>query len=117
MFRTLAFVILASLITPVMADQRAETRQQLDQAAKDVAELKKLLLQLQEEKSGVQADLKKTETEMGDLEQQVKDLQQELKKSEEEIQRLDGVLASALVYQHADTLDAMNEEIDDGNGS
>ncbi|MBP6706394.1 MAG: chaperone NapD [Achromobacter sp.] len=32
------------------------------------------------------------------------------------IQRLDGVLASALVYQHADTLDAMNEEIDDGNG-
>ncbi|MCY1276241.1 Murein hydrolase activator EnvC [compost metagenome] len=90
MFRTLAFVILASLITPVMADQRAETRQQLDQAAKDVAELKKLLLQLQEEKSGVQADLKKTETEMGDLEQQVKDLQQELKKSEEEIQRLDG---------------------------
>lgn len=90
MFRTLAFVILASLITPVMADQRAETRQQLDQAAKDVAELKKLLLQLQEEKSGVQADLKKTETEMGGLEQQVKDLQQELKKSEEEIQRLDG---------------------------
>lgn len=90
MFRTLAFVILASLITPVMADQRAETRQQLDQATKDVAELKKLLLQLQEEKSGVQADLKKTETEMGDLEQQVKDLQQELKKSEEEIQRLDG---------------------------
>ena len=34
-----------------------------------------------------------------------------------EIQRLDGVLASALVYQHSDTLDAMNEEIDDGNGS
>jgi nitrate reductase NapD len=34
-----------------------------------------------------------------------------------EIQRLDGVLASALVYQHADSLDAMNEEIDDGNGS
>ncbi|WP_053246322.1 MULTISPECIES: chaperone NapD [unclassified Achromobacter] len=32
-----------------------------------------------------------------------------------EIQRLDGVLASALVYQHAETLDAMNEEIDDGN--
>lgn len=33
-----------------------------------------------------------------------------------QIQRLDGVLASALVYQHADTLAAMNEEIDDGNG-
>ncbi|MDH4554035.1 peptidase M23 [Pseudomonas sp. BN417] len=90
MFRALAFVILASLITPVMADQRAETQQQLDKAAKDVAELKKLLQQLQQEKSGVQADLKKTETEMGGLEQQVKDLQQELEKSEGEIQRLDG---------------------------
>ena len=31
------------------------------------------------------------------------------------IQRLDGVLASALVYQAADTLDAMNQEIDDGH--
>ena len=90
MFRTLALVILASLMTPVMADQRAETQQQLDQAAKDVTELKKLLQQLQQEKSGVQADLKKTETEMGNLEQQVKDLQQELKKSEDEVQRLDG---------------------------
>ena len=90
MFRALAFVILASLITPVMADQRAETQQQLDKAAKDVAELKKLLQQLQQEKSGVQADLKKTETEMGGLEQQVKELQQELEKSEGEIQRLDG---------------------------
>lgn len=34
-----------------------------------------------------------------------------------EIQRCDGVLASALVYQHADTLAAMNEEIDDVHGS
>ncbi|MDH4563167.1 murein hydrolase activator EnvC [Pseudomonas sp. BN411] len=90
MFRTLALVILASLMTPVMADQRAETQQQLDQAAKDVGELKKLLKQLQQEKSGVQSDLKKTETEMGNLEEQVKDLQQELKNSEGEIQRLDG---------------------------
>ncbi|NMK47878.1 chaperone NapD [Achromobacter sp. Bel] len=34
-----------------------------------------------------------------------------------QIQRLDGVLASALVYQHADTLAAMNEEIGDVHGS
>ncbi|WP_043518037.1 chaperone NapD [Achromobacter arsenitoxydans] len=34
-----------------------------------------------------------------------------------EIQRLDGVLASALVYQHSDSLAAMNEEIEDGHGS
>ena len=33
------------------------------------------------------------------------------------IQRLDGVLASALVFQAADTLDAMNQEIDDGHRS
>jgi nitrate reductase NapD len=29
------------------------------------------------------------------------------------IQRTDGVLSAALVYQHADTLDSMNEEIPD----
>lgn len=31
-----------------------------------------------------------------------------------DIQRFDGVLSAALVYQHAEALDAMNEEIDDG---
>ncbi|HWV08658.1 MAG TPA: murein hydrolase activator EnvC, partial [Pseudomonas sp.] len=41
------------------------------------------------EKTGVQKELQKTETEMGQLEKQVKDLQGELKQSEEEIQRLD----------------------------
>jgi len=30
------------------------------------------------------------------------------------IQRIDGVLSAALVYQCADSLDAMNEEISDG---
>ena len=33
------------------------------------------------------------------------------------VQGQDGVLASAMVYQHIDTLDSMNEEIDDVNGS
>jgi nitrate reductase NapD len=32
------------------------------------------------------------------------------------IQHTDGVLSAALVYQHADTLDAMNEEISDADG-
>ena len=31
------------------------------------------------------------------------------------IQRVDGVLSAALVYQTADSLDAMNEEIPDGD--
>lgn len=33
------------------------------------------------------------------------------------VQGQDGVLASAMVYQHIDTLDSMNKEIDDVNGS
>jgi len=89
MFRAFTFLLCACLLAPAFADERAQTQQQLDQAAKDVAELKKLLKQLQEEKSGVQADLKKTESEMGQLEKQVKDLQQELNKGEGEIKRLD----------------------------
>jgi nitrate reductase NapD len=31
------------------------------------------------------------------------------------IQRTDGVLSAALVYQYADTVEAMNEEIPDAN--
>jgi septal ring factor EnvC (AmiA/AmiB activator) len=61
----------------------------LDATRQDIAELKKLLGKLQEEKSGVQKDLKGTETEMGKLEKQVDALQKELKKSESELQRLD----------------------------
>lgn len=89
MFRTLTALLFACLLSPVMADQRAETQQQLDAAQKDVAELKKLLEAIQKEKSGVQGELKKTESEMGQLEKQVKGLQQELNKSNEELQRLD----------------------------
>jgi nitrate reductase NapD len=33
----------------------------------------------------------------------------------QQIQRTDGVLSAALVYQHADTLDSMNEEIPDAD--
>ena len=69
MFRALTLILLACLLAPAVADERAQTQQQLDQAAKDVTELKKLLKQL--EKSGVQADLK-TESEMGQLEKQVR---------------------------------------------
>lgn len=88
MLRALALVVLAGLFNQAIADQRAETQQQLEAARKDVAELKKLLEQLQQEKSGVQKELRSTETEMGELEKQVKSLENELKKSEDEIQRL-----------------------------
>jgi septal ring factor EnvC (AmiA/AmiB activator) len=89
MFRLLALILLACLLTPAFADEKAATQKQLEAARSDVAELKKLLEQLQQDKSGVQKDLRKTETEMGELEKQVKELQKNLKDGEEEIQRLD----------------------------
>ncbi|MFG0723327.1 murein hydrolase activator EnvC family protein [Pseudomonas sp. GLN_6] len=90
MFRALALVFLTLLLTPAIADEKSDAQKQLDAARADVAELKQLLEKLQQEKSGVQQALKKTESEMGLLEKQVKGLQQDLKKSEDEIQRLDG---------------------------
>ncbi|WP_439860644.1 murein hydrolase activator EnvC family protein [Pseudomonas sp. MBLB4136] len=89
MFRALALIVLSCLLIPAFADDKADAQKQLEAARADVAELKKLLQQLQQEKSGVQQDLQKTETEMGQLEKQVKGLQQELQQGEEEIQRLD----------------------------
>ena len=89
MFRALALVLLASLTVPAFADDKAQTQKQLEAARADVAELKKLLEKLQQEKSGVQKELQRTEKEMGGLEKQVKGLEGELKKSEEELQRLD----------------------------
>lgn len=89
MFRALTLIFLTLLLTPALADEKADAQQQLEAARADVAELKKLLDKLQQEKSGVQKDLKKTESEMGQLEKQVKGLQNDLKQSEEEIQRLD----------------------------
>ncbi|PYC23614.1 peptidase M23 [Aquipseudomonas alcaligenes] len=89
MFRALALVLLASLSVPAFADDKAQTQKQLEAARADVAELKKLLEKLQQEKSGVQKELQRTEKEMGGLEKQVKGLESELKKSEEELERLD----------------------------
>ncbi len=90
MLRALIALALICLLQPALADERAQTQQQLDATRQDIAELKKLLGKLQEEKSGVQKDLRGTETEMGKLEKQVDALQKELKKSESELQRLDG---------------------------
>jgi septal ring factor EnvC (AmiA/AmiB activator) len=89
MFRALAIIFLTLLLTPAVADEKTDAKKQLDAARADVSELKQLLEKLQQEKSGVQKGLKKTESEMGQLEKQVKGLQQGLKQSEEEIQRLD----------------------------
>ncbi|MDP9526390.1 murein hydrolase activator EnvC family protein [Pseudomonas protegens] len=89
MLRALIALALICLLQPAFADERAQTQQQLDATRQDIAELKKLLGKLQDEKSGVQKELRGTETEMGKLEKQVEALQKELKKSETELQRLD----------------------------
>lgn len=89
MVRALILILLTGLFAPAFADQKADAQKQLEAARSDVAELKKLLEKLQQEKSGVQQDLQKTESAMGRLEKQVKDLQDELQQSEEELQRLD----------------------------
>jgi septal ring factor EnvC (AmiA/AmiB activator) len=89
MLRVLIALVLMCLLTPVFADERAQTQQQLEAARKDITELKKRLGELQQEKSGVQKDLRGTETEMGKLEKQVEALQKEQKKTEVELQRLD----------------------------
>jgi septal ring factor EnvC (AmiA/AmiB activator) len=89
MLRALAFLVLAALTLPAMADDRAQTQQQIEATRQDIAELKKVLTQLQEQRADVQKDLRGTETEMGKLEKQVDALQQQLKKTESELQRLE----------------------------
>jgi uncharacterized protein YlxW (UPF0749 family) len=58
MLRVLIALALTCLLQPAFADERAQTQQQLDATRQDIAELKKLLGKLQEEKSGVQKDSK-----------------------------------------------------------
>ena len=54
MLRVLIALALTCLLQPAFADERAQTQQQLEATRQDIAELKKLLGKLQEEKSGVQ---------------------------------------------------------------
>jgi len=82
-------LLLACLLVPALADERAQTRAQLEAARKDVAELKQMLEKIQQEKSSLQQSLKKTETEMGTLEKEVRQLQKELGEGEKELKRLD----------------------------
>ena len=102
MLRVLIPILLVAFLSPALADERSTAQQQLKQASQDIAELQRLMQQLQKEKTGVQKDLQKTETEMGALEQQVKSLQKELKDGEAELERLDqekNKLESARVEQ------------------
>ncbi|MCQ4324205.1 peptidase M23 [Stutzerimonas stutzeri] len=88
MSRTLLALALLCLLGPAVADERAATRQQIEAARQDIAELQKLLKKIEQEKSSVQKQLQTTESEMGQLERQVDDLQQEIDRSEAELERL-----------------------------
>ncbi|HHX35197.1 MAG TPA: peptidoglycan DD-metalloendopeptidase family protein [Gammaproteobacteria bacterium] len=90
MLRIFLFIILSGAFTVAVAnEQRAQTQQELAKAAKDIAELKKLVDKIQQEKSAAEQALKKTETEIGELEKQVNELQQQEKKTEQELDELD----------------------------
>ena len=86
MLRTFLFILLSCAFSiAVAADQRAQTKQELDQAAKDITELKKQLSKIKQEKSSAEQELKKTETEIVNLEKQVNALHQQEKKTAAEL--------------------------------
>lgn len=89
MLRLLLALTLALTLSPTIADERSEAQRQLEQARKDIAELKKLQEQLDKERSSVQQELRQTESEMGHLEKQIRSLEGEMGNREEEVQRLD----------------------------
>jgi septal ring factor EnvC (AmiA/AmiB activator) len=86
-FYLLVFM-LAGMLGHAVADERAATQQQIEAARKDVAELQRLLKQIEQEKTGVQKQLQTTESELGELEKQVDSLQQEIDRGEAELERL-----------------------------
>lgn len=89
MFRAFLFIVLSCVFTFAVAnEQRTQTKQEIAQAAKDIAELKKLLNKIQQEKSNVEQALQKTESEIGELEKQVDELHIEEKKTEDELNTL-----------------------------
>ncbi|MCQ4348295.1 murein hydrolase activator EnvC [Pseudomonas stutzeri] len=90
MLRVALFALLACCLAPAFADQRADAQRQLQAAQKDIAELQKLLGNLQQEKSGIQKQLQGSEREMGELQKQIDALEQQLKDGEREVERLDG---------------------------
>lgn len=60
MLRTFLFILLSCAFTAAVAnDQRTQTKQEIAKAAQDIAELKKQLNKIQQEKSTAEQALKK----------------------------------------------------------
>ncbi|MFC3609391.1 murein hydrolase activator EnvC family protein [Stutzerimonas tarimensis] len=88
--RILCALLALCLLGPaVAADDPVATRQQIEAARKEIAELQKLLKQVEQEKSGIQKQLESTETDIGRLEREMDELRKEMRESEAELQRLD----------------------------
>lgn len=86
MLRTFFFVVLSCALTVAVAnEQRAQTKQQIAQAAKDIAELEKQVRKTRQQKTAAEQALQTTEQQIAELEKQVKALQQEQQKTTEEL--------------------------------
>lgn len=71
------------------ADERSRAQQDIRKAEQDIAELEKLIRQIQTEKSAAQQALQQTEKEIGDLEKNIRSLEAEQKKNEQEIREFE----------------------------
>ena len=88
LFRKATVLLLAGLLagSPLaFADERKAAQKDIRQAQQDIAELEKLIKQIQTEKSAAQKELQATEKEIGDLEKNIRSLESEQKKNREEI--------------------------------
>lgn len=65
------------------ADERSQAQQDIRKAEQDIAELEKLIRQIQTEKSAAQQALQQTEKEIGDLEKNIRSLEAEQKNEQE----------------------------------
>ncbi len=93
LFRPLGSLLLAGLLlaaSPLLAaDERSQAQQDIRKAQQDIAELEKLIKQIQSEKSTAQKALQDTEKDIGDLEKNIRSLESEQKKNQQEIQEFE----------------------------
>lgn len=88
MLRALLTAVFALLIAQAQADERAQTRQQIEAAAKDINELKRALGHLSQQKSQESSALKTIESQIGELNKNLNALKAELAEGEQELKRL-----------------------------
>lgn len=73
----------------LLADERSDAQKDIRKAQQDIAELEKLIKQIQSEKSAAQKALQDTEKDIGNLEKDIRSLEAEQKKNEREIREFE----------------------------